>query len=99
MYMTVGFDTKKNNYEKIKAGTHPYDRTVRPQLLLKSANPQYYNIINEFYKITKIPALLNTSYNLHGSPLSSNFDTIIYTFKNSGLKYLYVNDYYLIKKK
>ena len=98
-FMTIGFDTKEKNYEKIKAGTHPYDRTVRPQFLSKNDNYQYYNIINEFYKLTKIPALLNTSFNLHGFPLSSNLDSIIYTFKNSGLKYLYINDYYLVKKK
>ena len=98
-YMTIGFDTKNKSYDKIKAGTHPYDKTVRPQFLSKDSNPSYYNLINEFYKLTGIPALLNTSFNLHGFPLSSNLSNIIYTFKNSGLKYLYINDRFLIKKK
>ena len=90
--------TQKKSYDKIKAGTHPYDKTVRPQFLSKDSNPDYYNLINEFYKLTSIPALLNTSFNLHGFPLSSNLSNIIYTFKNSGLKYLYINDKFLIKK-
>ena len=98
-YMTIGFDTKNKSYDKIKAGTHPYDKTVRPQFLSKDSNSSYYNLINEFYKLTGIPALLNTSFNLHGFPLSSNLSNIIYTFKNSGLKYLYINDRFLIKKK
>lgn len=97
-HMTIGFETRNETYEKIKAGTHPYDKTVRPQILLKSDNENFYNIIHNFYKITKIPALLNTSFNLHGFPLSSNFNNIFNTFKNSGLKYLYINDQFLIEK-
>ena len=97
--MTMSFDTTKNNYHKIKAGCHPYDRTVRPQILEKSTNPKYYSIIKHFLKKTGIPALLNTSLNLHGSPMASSLQQVIYTFKNSDLNYLYINDNYLIKKK
>jgi len=98
-YMTMSFDTKKNNFNKIKAGCHPYDRTVRPQILDKVSNPNYYSIIQNFSKKTGIPALLNTSLNLHGNPMASSLNNVIYTFKNSGLKYLYLNDNFLIKKK
>ncbi|MDC3028641.1 hypothetical protein OA177_01835, partial [Candidatus Pelagibacter sp.] len=55
-FMTIGFDTKDEFYDDIKNGTHPYDRTVRPQILEKEMNPNYYSIINNFYKMTKIPA-------------------------------------------
>ena len=98
-FMTIGFDTKLNKYQKIKNGTHPYDKTVRPQILKKKFNEKYYSLINEFYKISKIPALLNTSLNLHGLPISSTIDDVIHTFKNSGLKFLYLDDRILIKKK
>lgn len=97
-YMTMSFDTKKDYFEKIKAGCHPYDKTVRPQILDKASNPNYYSIIFNFYKITGIPALLNTSLNLHGSPMASSLENVIYTFKNSSLKYLYINDNFLIEK-
>ena len=83
---------------KIKNGTHPYDKSVRPQILKKEFNSNYYSIIEEFRKITGIPALLNTSLNLHGMPISSNLDDILMTFKKSGLKYLYLDDNILIKK-
>ena len=98
-YMAMSFDTKKNNYNKIKAGCHPYDKTVRPQILDKISNPKYFSIINNFFKITKIPALLNTSLNLHGNPVASSLKDVVYTFKNSDLKYLYLNDFFLIIKK
>jgi carbamoyltransferase len=98
--MTIGFETFDNDkYKEIKAGTHPYDRTCRPQILAKEANPQYYDIINEFYKITGIPGLLNTSLNLHGDPICSTLEDVEYTFSNSGLNYLYINDCILVKKK
>lgn len=97
-YMTIGFDTLDKKYNNIKAGTHPYDRTCRPQILTKEANPEYYDLINEFYKLTNIPGVLNTSLNLHGDPICSTLKDVHYTFKNSGLNYLYINDNYLIKK-
>tara|TARA_B100001248_G_C27391580_1_gene462691 strand:+ start:123 stop:1913 length:1791 start_codon:yes stop_codon:yes gene_type:complete len=98
-FMTIGFKTKTKYYNKIKNGTHAYDKTVRPQILQKNFNNSYYSIIKEFYKISGIPAVLNTSLNLHGYPISSTLKDIIFTFENSDLKYLYIQDKYLIKKK
>ena len=40
---------KKNN--KIKNGTHPYDKSVRPQILKKDFNKNYHSIIEEFRKL------------------------------------------------
>ena len=97
--MTMTFETKNNNQKKIKAGCHPYDNTVRPQILEKEFNPMYHSIIKKFNALTNIPALLNTSLNLHGYPLASSLERVTYTFKNSDLKFLYINDKFLIKKK
>ena len=98
-FMTMTFDTNKNNLKKIHAGCHPYDHTVRPQILEKKFNPMYYSIIKKFYAFTGIPALLNTSLNLHGYPMASSLKDVIFTFKNSELKFLYINDNFLITKK
>ena len=51
MHALDKFDTKKDFVQNIKAGTHPYDLTVRPQILKKESNEKYYNLINSFYKI------------------------------------------------
>ena len=98
-FMTMTFDTNNNNLKKIHAGCHPYDHTVRPQILEKKFNPMYYSIIKKFYTLTGIPALLNTSLNLHGYPMASSLKDVIFTFKNSELKFLYINDNFLITKK
>lgn len=98
-FMTIAFNTLKKNYNKIKAGTHPYDKTVRPQILKKTYNPQFFNLIKEFEKISGIPALLNTSLNLHGQPIASTIKDVFNLMNKSSLKYMYINDKYLIIKK
>lgn len=98
-FMTIGFETKKKFYDQIQNGTHFYDKTVRPQILQKSLNYSFYSIIKNFSKVSGIPAVLNTSLNLHGYPISSTLKDIIFTFENSGLKYLYLENRFLIKKK
>ena len=90
---------EKLNLKFIMSGTHPYDETVRPQILEKEFNPKYYDLIYRFYKRTKIPALLNTSLNLHGKPTVNNLKQAIYTLNNSNLDCLVVNYKYLITKK
>ena len=98
-FMTIGFDTVEKNLKKIKSATHPYDRSVRPQILEKNFNKNYYSIIQKFKKITKIPGVLNTSLNLHGFPICSDIKDIKNTFDKSDLKYLYINDKFLIQKR
>lgn len=96
-YMAVAMDTKKDFLKDIKAGTHPYDETIRPQILTKSQNEGYYNLIEEFSKITGIGSLLNTSYNLHGLPVVNDIDDAIHVFENSGLRHLILNNVLISK--
>jgi len=61
----------KNKIQKIPAAVH-VDGTCRVQLVDKNINKNYWNIINNFKKITGVPLLLNTSFNRHGiSTISS----------------------------
>ena len=54
--------------DKIPAVTH-VDGTGRLQTVSRDTNPLYYDLINEFYKITGIPVLVNTSMNVKGEPI------------------------------
>ena len=54
--------------EKIPAVTH-VDGTSRLQTVSKKSNSLYYDLINEFYKITGVPVLINTSMNVMGEPI------------------------------
>ena len=65
-YMLIVVPVKKP--EKIPAVTH-VDGTARLQTVNKDANPLYYDLISEFYKITGIPVIINTSMNVMGEPI------------------------------
>jgi len=65
-YMLMVAPVKKP--EDIPAVTH-VDGTGRLQTVSKESNPLYYDLINEFYKITKVPIIINTSMNVMGEPI------------------------------
>ena len=56
------FPIKKEKQHLIPAVTH-VDGTGRLQSVSHVDNPRYYNLINKFYQKTKIPILVNTSFN------------------------------------
>ena len=49
------------------------DGTSRVQTVSKDDNPNFYNLINEFYKQTGCPMVLNTSLNIKGQPIVNNY--------------------------
>jgi carbamoyltransferase len=67
--------------DKIPAVVH-VDGTARPQMVSKEVNPRYWNLIDEFRKITGIPLLLNTSFNIQ-EPIVCTPNDAVNTFKNA----------------
>ncbi len=63
-YMSYALKIKRHA-NLIPAAVH-VDNTCRPQSVNKNLNPKFYKVINEFRKITGVPAILNTSFNRHG---------------------------------
>ena len=99
LYMTIGFDTINKNRHLINACLHMGDHSARPQFVSNKINKDYWNLINEFYKITEIPCLLNTSLNLHGEPMNYSVEDAIKTLSRSSLNFLVLPDNKLIFKK
>ncbi|MDB9916155.1 hypothetical protein OAD22_00045 [Pseudomonadales bacterium] len=97
-FMSISLDVKPQNHAKIEAGTHPYDRTVRPQFVSAKESPRYHKLIADFMLLTGIPALLNTSFNLHGEPIVDTISDAIRTFELSGLDHLLIENRILISK-
>jgi len=98
-YMIITFDTTEKGRQDLAAGMHQYDKTVRPQIINKETNYKYYKILEEFSKITGRHGILNTSFNLHGSPIVGTPADALNTFENSGLKYLALGKYLIQKTK
>lgn len=97
-FMTVAFDITQKAQEDLVAAIHPRDLTTRPQILEKSANSSYYDLIKKFEKLTGVGAVLNTSFNLHGEPLVCSPHDAIRVFVKSDLKYLILEDWLISKK-
>jgi len=98
-FMAISLDVRPEKNAQIEAGTHPYDKTVRPQAVSSEYTPEYHALITAFHRITGIPALLNTSFNLHGEPIVDTIADAVRTFELSGLDHLLINDSMLISKK
>ena len=97
-FMAISLDVKREKLDDIQAGIHPYDKTVRPQAVTRESNLEYHNLLMEFYRLTGIPALLNTSFNLHGEPIVDTLKDAVSTFRKSGLDHLFIQDKYLLSK-
>ena len=72
------------------------DGTARIQTVNKEQNQKYYDLINEFYKITGVPMLLNTSFNCR-EPIVETPREAINTFNNTELDMVVIDGRYLSK--
>ncbi len=90
-YMMYAMDFKTDKHGEVPAITH-VDGTCRIQTVTKEQNPSYYSLIKEFDKITGVPILFNTSFNLAGQPLVETLQDAMETVKNSDINYLYLPD-------
>ncbi len=97
-FMQTSFDATDFAKKNIPAAIHPKDFTLRPQVVRKETNKNYYNLIYNFKKLTGIGCLLNTSFNLHGNPNVGTPDHAFYTFVNSGLDVLNIENFIFLKK-
>jgi carbamoyltransferase len=69
------------------------DGTARPQLLARKTNPGYYRILDEYRKLTGLPTLINTSFNLHEEPIVCSPSDALRSFSEGELDYLALGNY------
>ena len=93
-YMLLVAPVKKP--EKIPAVTH-VDGTARIQTVSKDTNLLFYNLITEFYKITCVPVLINTSMNVRGEPIVDTPEQAYNMIVKTDMDYIVMGDY-IIKK-
>jgi carbamoyltransferase len=94
-YMLLVAKVKKP--EKIPAVTH-VDGTGRLQSVSKEVNPFYYDLINEFYKITSVPVIINTSMNVMGEPIVNTPEQAHTMILKTDMDYLVLGNYLVSKK-
>lgn len=85
-YMLYVGVTQKPNLESI---TH-VDGTCRAQTVSEPGH--FKSLLEEFYKITGCPVLLNTSLNISGKPIAGHIQNAIDEFNNSDIDVLVVGN-------
>lgn len=74
------------------------DGTSRPQLVKKSSNPIFYNLIKKFEKLSGLPIVINTSFNRYDEPIVNSPEDALRTFFTTSLDALILNNYVISKK-
>jgi carbamoyltransferase len=86
-FMTLTFDCTESMKRDSPAAVH-VDGTARPQLVTPRSNPGFHRILTEYEKLTGIPTLINTSFNMHEEPIVCSPDDAIRAFLQGNLDYL-----------
>lgn len=97
-FMTLGFASREDKRNEMIAALHPGDFSARPQFVDRKTNPEYWALINAFYKKTGIGLLLNTSLNLHGEPMNATIADAARTMALSDISFLALPDDILLVK-
>ncbi|MCT9933165.1 hypothetical protein N5079_23425 [Planotetraspora sp. A-T 1434] len=64
---------------RVPAVTH-VDGSARPQSVHRDTNPAYWALIEEFRRLTGVPAVINTSFNLSDEPIVNSAADAVATF-------------------
>ena len=91
-FMTITFDCTEWMAENCPAVVH-VDNTARPQLVSATDNPSMYGILDQYHRITGLPVLINTSFNMHEEPIVCTPYDAIRAFKLGHLDFLAIGNW------
>jgi len=92
-----GIDKLKAYRSTLPAITH-VNYSARIQTVSKDVNPRYWNIINEFKKLTACSVVVNTSFNIRGEPIVNTPENAYKCFMYTDLDVLVLENYVLLKE-
>jgi carbamoyltransferase len=91
-FMTVTFDCTDFMRNSCPAAVH-IDGTARPQVVSEETNASYHRILRGYYDRTGIPAVINTSFNMHEEPIVGSPADAVRAFLLGNIDYLAVGPY------
>lgn len=95
-FMTFTVNVKPEKSDVIPAVVH-FDGTSRLQTINETDQPAMHALLSAFEKITGVPVLMNTSFNVAGEPIVCTPADAIRTFYTSGLDALFLENYLVVK--
>jgi len=95
-FMLMVYPIFKKWHKKIPSVTH-VDGSGRLQTIRRTQNNLYYDLIKSFGKLSGVPILINTSFNIRGEPIVCTPQHAYKCMMGTGIDYL-VMDNFLIKR-
>ena len=68
------------------------DNSARPQFVSRESNADLYAILRHVQKMTGVPSIINTSFNIHEEPIVCSPADAVRAFVDGALDYLAIGD-------
>lgn len=94
-FMTITFDCTEEMRTTSPAVVH-VDGTARPQIIDPETAPDFNQILTAYHRLTGIPSLVNTSFNMHGEPIVCSPSDAVRSFSQGNLEFLAIGDWLVI---
>lgn len=91
-----GIDLLNQERSTVPAITH-VDYSARLQTVHKETNRFFWEVIDEFEKLSGVPMVINTSFNVRGEPIVCRPEEAFHCFMNTGMDVLVLGDFVLYK--
>ena len=91
-FMTITFDCTEFMKRESPAAVH-VDGTARPQLVTATSNPSFHQVLTEYHRLTGLPSVINTSFNMHEEPIVCSPDDAVRAFLQGNLDYLAIGSF------
>jgi len=95
-YMLYSLTVKEDKIPEIAAITHE-DKTCRIQTITEDYQPETTQLLREYYELTGIPVVLNTSFNDNGEPIVESPKDAVNAFNNLDIDFLVMGTYVVRK--
>lgn len=96
-YMLFTAPVREEYRKMLPAITH-VDGSARIQTVNKDDHKLYWDLLDKFEKISNIPILLNTSFNVKGQPIVCSPDDAIKTLFSTDIDALFIEKFYVRKR-
>ncbi len=89
---TIGIEKVNDIRSQVPAITH-IDNSCRVQTVAQSRNNLFYLLIKEFYRLSKCPILINTSFNVRGEPVVCTPEDAFNCFIHTGMDIIVLGNF------
>jgi carbamoyltransferase len=96
-FMLLVCDVLPEHRERLPAITH-VDGTARLQTVSSTGSPRYHRLLKEFGRLSGVPVLLNTSFNIMDQPIVESPVDALRCFFSTGLDVLAIGDFIVDKE-